>query len=156
MHFRPPPTLQYADPPSRWGITLQRHPGGLRVVVPPVPSWWHLPKAYLAVVLIGGGLAAFFSFQAIGIGSAPQPTMLLDAGLYGFVALAAVAHAILRLRHRVVLDVTRDTFALAFVNRSGRGRRAVWKRCEVRDVKLNGFNGKLLIRIADQDFIEFT
>lgn len=148
------PTLQYADLPSRWGISVQRLPAGLRVIVPPVKSWRYLPRGYLAAVLICGGMSCWFIWMALGP-QGREPGLVPNAIIYGCIGLGILAKAVWRLRHQIVFDVTREQLTVASLDPWGRGERTSWQKREIGDVKFNPYNGKLLIRITGDDLLEY-
>src|SRR5690242_7734607 len=121
------PMLPYADAPSRWGISSQLRPGGLRIVIPPIRSWRHLPKAYLGL-LFPAFMTAFPLAQMLTSPGSSRSDFLPPIIMHGTITLAIIAHALWRMRQRLVIDVTAAQVAVAVVNPSGRGRRAVWAR----------------------------
>jgi len=148
-------TLQYADLLSQWGISMQRQPAGLRVVIPPMKSWRYLPRGYLVAVLICGGMSVWFLWLGLGAHDR-EPGIIPNAIIYGCIALAILAKAVSRLRQQTVIDVTRDQLSVASVNAWGRGTRTSWQKRDIGDVKLNPYNGKLLIRITGDDLLEYS
>ena len=46
------PLIPYADLPARWGVSIERSPTSVRVVVPPVPGWRHLHKGYVVAFAV--------------------------------------------------------------------------------------------------------
>ena len=74
--------------------------------------------------------------------------------LHGVIVLAFLGNAAWRLSRRMIIVVTHDELAVAIVNRFGAGSRMNWSRITIGEVKFNASNGKLLIRIPGQEFIE--
>ena len=146
------PALPYADLPSRWGVSVERFADGIRVVVPPVPSWRQLHAGFF----VGGSILAFFiAFTGFIAYQEKDPATLIGNGiLYGGGLLWVVLAARYRLRRRIVLEVARDTVSATHVSGRGNGRRVEWPRAKVAEIKLNPTNGKLIIRVAGTDFVE--
>ena len=75
--------------------------------------------------------------------------------LHGVIVLAFLGNAAWRLSRRMIIGVTHDELAVAIVNRFGAGSRMNWSRITIGEVKFNASNGKLLIRIPGQEFVEY-
>jgi hypothetical protein len=149
----PTTVLPYGDLPTRWGVTSEKHATGLRIVIPPVPGWRHRPKTYGLIVLPLYGLCAT-GFNCIVDSSATDgalPALLM----HGVIVAGIVAEALWRLSRRTIIDVTAEELAIAVVNRAGVGRRTVWPRPSINEVKINLSSGKLLIRIPGKDLVEY-
>jgi hypothetical protein len=118
------PTLAYADLPSRWGITVEHLPDGVRVVVPPVPSWRRLHTGFF----VGGTVLALF--VALGAFMAWQTRdwapLVANGTIYGGGLLWVILAARHRLRRRVVLEVTGRTVARTYLSGRGAGHRVDW------------------------------
>jgi hypothetical protein len=149
-----PALVPYADLPARWGISVAREPGAVRVAVPPVPSWKHLGLAFhgsaaVLLAIVGGWLYAGFVLRA-----APPDVVVLNAIIYSLPLLIIAAVAAVRLRRRVVLSVTRSSVAVGVLQGHGTGRWVTWPRAKVTQIKINPYNGKLLIRVSGEDLVE--
>ena len=148
----PKPLLPYADLPSRWGVTVERLPGGVRVVVPPVPGWRRLGAGFF----VGGALLAVF-LTIIGASlyrASEWGPLVFNAILYGGGLLWVVLAARYRLRRRIVLEVTRGTVSATYLTGRNNARRMEWPRAKVAEIKLNSSNGKLIVRVAGVSFVE--
>lgn len=148
----PAPPLPYADLPSRWGICVDRSPGGVRVVVPPVPSWRQLHIGFF----VGGGILALFVATGafITFRTADRGPLVANSIMYGAALLWVILAAWHRLRRRIVLEVTRSTVSATRLSPRGAGRRVEWPREKVAEIKHNPSNGKLVIRVAGVAFVE--
>jgi hypothetical protein len=148
----PAPPLPYADLPSRWGVTVERLPDGVRVVVPPVPGWRRLGAGFF----VGGSILAVFLtiIVATSYSAGDWAALVINGILYGGGLVWVVLAARYRLRRRVVLEVTRDTVAATHLSGGKPRRRVAWPRAKVLEIKLNSSNGKLIVRIAGADFVE--
>lgn len=144
-----------AASPAASGIILHHTPAGLRLIASPALSWRHLSRWYLAAIL-PAAVSVWLGTDALALGGGkPEPGLWPPVVEFACIALAIGGHAIWRLRHRLVIDVTRDELAVSVVNLAGFGDRTAWPRRDVRDVKVNPHNGKLLLRIAGQDSLEY-
>ena len=155
-NLTPPPTastlLPYADLPSRWGVTVERLPEGVRVVVPPVPGWRRLGAGFF----VGGAVLAVLLtiIVATSYRAGDWAALVINGILYGGGLVWVVLAARYRLRRRVVLEVTRDAVAATHLSGGKPRRRVEWPRAKVLEIKLNSSNGKLIVRIAGADFVE--
>ena len=155
-NLTPPPTastpLPYADLPSRWGVSVERLPEGVRVVVPRVPGWRRLGAGFF----VGGAVLAVFLtiIVATSYRAGDWAALVINGILYGGGLVWVVLAARYRLRRRVVLEVTRDAVAATHLSGGKPRRRVEWPRAKVLEIKLNSSNGKLIVRIAGADFVE--
>jgi hypothetical protein len=147
-------TLPYADLPARWGVSCERTPAGLSVVVPPVPSWRYLVKSHGWIVIpFGIVLASAIVVRVLRLPT-PLANVLWPLALWSVVLPVVAWSAWHRLRTRTVLRVTRDEFIIALVAPTGRCRAMRWPRSQVTDVKINPFSGKLLVRAEGHELTE--
>lgn len=150
------PCIPYADAVTRAGMSCLVTPAGLRLLASPVPSWRHLSKGYWVTVPLAA-FAGLIAVQALGLMGGPtDPGLWPGAIEFGGAALVLAARAAWLLRHRLIVDVARDELAVSVVNLAGAGDRAAWPRRDVREIKLNPHNGKLLLRIAGRDLLEYA
>src|SRR5260221_3749615 len=148
------PIFKYADPAARWGVSSQRRPQGLRVVVPPVPGWRYLPRWYS----VAGTAMTIFTFFPVTVAitnKLPIADVLPPIIIYGCIALFIFTCALWRLHERTIIDVTHDELAIVLVGPWRQWRRTAWPRKQIADVKRNPSNGKLVIRITGHDFVEY-
>src|SRR3954464_15058866 len=145
------PALPYADLPARYGVAVEPVGDGERVVVPPVPGWRHLHAGFhIAFVALGGVLALIGCISY----ASGEPTMLVGGCPYAVALVCVAGVALGRLCRRIVFDVTADQVRLAFVTGGRVSRHVSWPRAAISQIKLNPFNGKLLIRITGKDLFE--
>jgi hypothetical protein len=147
-----PTPLPYADLPSRWGVSIERLPDGVRVVVPPVPGWRRLGAGFF----VGGTMLAAFLMiiVATSYNARDWATLVFNALLYGGGLVCVVLAARYRLRRRIVLEITRDLVAATHLSGARARGRAAWPRAKVREIKLNSSKGKLIVRVTGADFVE--
>src|SRR5690348_13629748 len=82
---------------------------------PPIRSWRHLPKAYLGVLFPAFMTAVPLAEMLTSPGS-PRSDFLPPIIMHGTITLAIIAHALWRMRQRLVIDVTASHVAVAVVN----------------------------------------
>ena len=147
--------LPYADLPARWGVSCERTPAGLWVVVPPVPNWRYLIKSHGWVAIPFAIALCSVSMTLIGA-PARDWELLWPVGFYSTVFVIVFWHAWYRLRTGTLLRVTHDELTIALVAPTGRCRATSWPRAAVTEVKVNPFSGRLLVRAAGRDMAEFS
>jgi hypothetical protein len=133
-----PLTLDYASPAARWGITVQRHPGGVRVIVPSTHSRSFFTILGMMAVPLVACLAAGFLFASRQSAYFLFNPELAICAIWGGSTLAgSLVATVVRSWNRLLLDITREEVAVASISGSGRGVRASWPRKEIGDIKLN-------------------
>lgn len=138
---------------QQFGVSSQRAPWGLRIVVPPLPSWRHLPKGYFIAIAVLGFLTVFPLAEAIGLRQS-DPVFVIPAVEFGIPTLVVAWYAACLVRRRVVIDVTRDDLAITLVRAGGGGRRMSWRRGDHPSVGVSEVTGKLLVRCTGMDIKE--
>lgn len=151
-------TLPYADLPTRWGITVDRTPESLRVVIPPVPSIKELPRGLLFGMVTVATLLAMIvviTFNTPGPRRDDPMGLYVNLGIYGGILLIQIVIAWARLSRRLVIELDSSSFKLRRVSRSGRAiSERTWPRQQIGGVKYNPSNGKLLVRIIGIDMLD--
>lgn len=140
--------------PSGSGAAVERSTNLVRVTIPPVKSWRRLGlRFHIGIAL----LASMFSFWCIA-GFKPDglswDIALPNALMYGSSLGIVLFLALQRLKRRTVIEVSPTHVRLGAFSPGGSGRWACWPRRDVIDIKINGSNGKLLIRVRESDLVE--
>jgi hypothetical protein len=146
--------LQYSDLPARWGIAIESDAQGFRLVVPPVPAWHLLPRAYLNGFLVLVGLVASNVVPPL-LHRPPQwdnvlPPLIVDA----LFVTCFVSMAYYRLYRWAAFEITAERFRFIPWGVLGGASLGDWPRVDVVEARANAFNGKLILRIRGQDPIE--
>jgi hypothetical protein len=143
----PPPAspvlLTYADPPAQLGVTVLRESDAVYVIVPPPCGLRMFFTWHLAVLLIFGLLIV------VGISERkffPLPSLAFP------VVLGHYAYTFWRRR---VFMVSPDHVKFGCVGGGGYLWQHEWPRSEIGEVKMNRYNGKLLIRVTGKDMQEY-
>src|SRR5258708_24415404 len=148
------PIFKYADLAARWGVSSQRLPQGLRVVVPPVPGWRYLPRWYSVVCTITT-IFTLFPLAVTIAENRPVTEVLPPIIMFGPTTLIILTLGLWRLHERTIIDVTHDELAIIMLGPWRCSRRAAWPRKKIIDIKRNLGNNKLLIRITGEDYLEY-
>src|SRR5262245_11256992 len=117
--------LPYADLPARWGVTVQRGAGLVRITVPPVPGWRFLSPGFLfSIPLLAAIALAYFAMTAYWAARGGDWAALIWPGAMNactllFVVVAATG----RLRNRSIVEV--DSARLTITQQHGRTRRVI-------------------------------
>ena len=148
----PSPLVAYADLPSRWAVSVERLADGVRVVVPPVPSWRRLGAGFF----VGGAILAVFLaiIVAASYGAGEWAPLVFNGIPYGGGLLWVILAARYRLRRRIALEVTGATVSATYLTGRRGVRRMEWPREKVAEIKLNSSSGKLIVRVAGVAFVE--
>jgi hypothetical protein len=150
VNHQPTVTLAYADPPSRWGVTVDHCSDGLRVVVPPVPSWRYLHPGYaLGLITFAIGVMLLATVWKGDLAALP------GAATYLFASSAILMRALYRLCSRTVIDVTRNDLSITPIAIFKYFTSATWPRAAIGEIKVNLNNGKMLVRITGKNMFEF-
>jgi hypothetical protein len=143
-----PPILAYADELARLGVAWQRNDGIFRLVVPPLPSWrdlglWH----YLAIIYF-----AVANVMWIAMLRGREPVAIPSLMLYSLALAMIVYLAVYRLRRRLVFELDHNELRIRS-SLPAPGAAHAWKRQNITEIKLNAFDGKLLIRAHGRDMV---
>jgi hypothetical protein len=149
-----PALVPYADLPARWGVSVVRGPGFVTVSVPPVPSWRYLGGGFHASIAILSAIIVCWFYVGVVLRRAPPAAFIPQMVAFSIPLAIVIAVAVVRLRRRVVVSVTGALVALGVLDRRGTGRWASWPREKVLEIRVNPFNGNLLIRIESSDLVE--
>jgi hypothetical protein len=148
------PTLQYADVPARWGVSVERTPSAFRLAVEP-SGWRAITPGYIVAI----GVLLFLSIGPIvggrQAGRIEWPAVIINAIVYLVPALGIALFLWKRLRQRVLFIVTVETFTGATLDASGRGRVLSLPKAEVGYVKRNPYNGHLSVQHVGKDLFDF-
>jgi hypothetical protein len=118
-----------------------------------VPSWRHLNgglRLAILMSLIGVALLSVWSVLM----NRPLGEQAPELAAFGCAFLITISVAIYQLAIRLVLVVTKDTFALARVGPSNHLRWTTWPRSAILEVKLNSHSRKVNLRITGQHTLE--
>lgn len=141
-----PPILPYADPQTRSDLIIQDDAQGLRIRMPP-PGWWHLPLV-LKIMSIGsaGGILTMITAHSL---------PWFGLGLFTTVTLVSIT--LLRMRHRIGIEVSNGTlFYKAFVNGSPyMGIQSVGCN-QVDSVSRAADNSALILRVQGREMMEIS
>jgi hypothetical protein len=143
-------TLQDADP-ARWGVSTERTPAFVRVVIQP-PNWRSIHVGYIAAIL----LLALHLAIVVTVTLQDKPVMwpaLATSSFYLLPIVAIVLIVWMRLRQRVVFVVTPDRLVYAALWPSGHGRTASWPLRSIGGVGLDSDSRKLVVRQPGLDAV---
>jgi hypothetical protein len=148
------PILQYPDLPTRWGIAIESDAQRFRLVVPPVPGWRLLPRAYLTglivlTVLFASNIVPPLLHRPVRWEDVYPP--LIINGLFATCLLGMAYH---RLYRWTLFEVTADRFRIIPWGVLGGASPGDWPRGDILEARANAFNGKLILRIRGQDPLE--
>jgi hypothetical protein len=140
--------LPYADLLSRWGVGYESTPSRFRLVIPPIPSWRQLPRAFLLalaplpffVVFVGQLASNRFSLSDEIV---PLLQVIFLQAIMGFAAWT-------RLKTRLIFDVTANYVSVVRrPNLLGIHRR--WPRSSILEIRpgMNPF--AMVMRIRHED-----
>jgi hypothetical protein len=149
-----PAVVPYADLPARWGVSVVRSPGAVRVVVPPVPSWRHLGGGFHASIAVLSAIVVCWLYGCVVLDRVPPDVLIPQVVTYTVPLAIVIAVAVMRLRRRIVVSVTGSLVGIGIMDRRGKGRWGSWPRRDVTEIKINPFNGKLLFRIKGGGLVE--
>jgi hypothetical protein len=145
--LRPPPVLNYVERETRSDMAVFRDAGTTRVIAPRKAVWemvldWHwlIPigcTVYLVAALQEGEINI-----ARGVAAAVVAPVVLVRQVY-------------TLWRRRVFEVTPDEVRVGYVRGSNPIWEDRWPRGAVGEVRVNRFDGRLLIRITGQDMKEY-
>jgi len=153
-----PQTLQYPRPLNPRQINTEQDGYHCRVIVPPVPSLWRLPRCYKINFAL---LMLFTAYQLTPLiiharGSLPNLSgfagmLIVDSILY----FALFGMAYLRTHRWTSFEVTANRFQIFFRMFQGESLQVDLPRHDLLEVKFNRFNGKLIVRMQGRDRREF-
>jgi hypothetical protein len=141
--------LSYADLPARWGIVCQQIPGGLRLIIPPVPSWRHLGARYFISASIVAILLSDAVWRTSHARRSPDVFGLVVTGFALFMILLLAVHRLTR-RICIVIDDRHVTVTTHFLRSAVRR----WPRSAVGEISMNRSNGSLHFRITGKDRVD--
>jgi hypothetical protein len=136
-------TLPYADPIAQLGVTIHREAGVTTVTVPPPSGLRMLFSAHW--VLIGFfGLRAYAAWDdgQIAVGST-------------VICVGAFVHLVYTFWRRRIFLVSDREVRFGRLKARGYIWEETWPRQAVGEIKVNAYNGKLLIRITGEDMKEY-
>jgi hypothetical protein len=152
-----PATIPYADLPERWGISLHRDEDSLRIIVPPVASWKHLPRGLQVAIIFIAVILTFYVCMMIGAIRAKSPIwleILPGVCMYAVALACCVGFAMEKMASRLVFEVTPSQLSISHVIRGKIFHARSWPRAWIGEVKANRNNGKLLVWITGKDMAE--
>jgi hypothetical protein len=145
--------LPYGDLPARCGVSVERSPRLVRVIVPPVPGWLHFAWPFHAGIVVLATLTIAIAIATLRSGD--LAALGVNVSMYGLGLVCVLAVAIGRLRRRLAIEVTSQSVAVTTLRRDRAVNRVEWPRASVSEIKVNPFSGKLMIRIAHTDAVEW-
>jgi hypothetical protein len=149
-----PPLLAYADLPARHGIQYDVRPNGASFLVPPT-SWWKRPEIIVAIVVTSLFVILMFADMS------SNPRRIIRTSATVAMVLVATVAGTMRLRRPMRIDVTPDALVLEnvmpFMSTEMAAARVMrYPRHKVYDVQFVGHSGNVIIRVRDNEMIEFS
>jgi hypothetical protein len=148
------PTLQYADLPARWGVSIEESPSAVRISVQPTFGLGSVFAAYQKAAIV------FFLLLALGLLTVVMQRQIewsavaANTMVYGMPLLIIAMIVRARLRCRTVFEVTPDHVTYAKVWPSGRGDTTSWPRQRIGYAKLNPYNDQMTLQIIGQNLLQ--
>jgi hypothetical protein len=150
-----PLTLPYSSLPSTGHVAIERDPHHFRMTVPPNPSLRALPRSYaLSLIFL---LFLFVSHLLNFVHQPPQlrweiaPAFIID--LVGGILLFSLAYA--RTHRWSTFEITTDRFRLISRIFTSEYFSLDLARDDLLELRLNRYNGKLLVRAQRREMQEF-
>ena len=150
----PVQTLQYADLPARWGVSIDVSPSAFRIVVQPTFGWGSVFAAYQKAAIVLFVLFAFSAWTVLTQAPLEWSALAANSLIYGMplVIIATVVHA--HLRRRIVFEVTPDSVSYATLWPSGRGDTMSWPRERIGYAKLNPYDHRMTLQLIGLDLLQ--
>jgi hypothetical protein len=146
------PVLPYTDLPARWGVIAKCGQDGVRIIIPPVPSWRQLHRGFFIGAAVLGAIVVTISINVIRTGDVGVIPAIAIYGIGLFFVILAAAN---RLTRRLIFQVNSGELSLETVGGWSGRRRGVWPLRDVGEIKFNPSNKKLLLRITGRDLVEY-
>lgn len=143
--------LPYADLPARWGVVLIRSDDRLRIVVPPVPNWKLLGKAFYIPIAILTTMLAFMTFATIQRRDPGGVAAIISYAIPLFSLILVATH---RLCRRLVLEIGPSEVSVSNLGSWLSTSRRAWPRGAIGEIKFNASNQCLMIRVSGQDLTD--